>query len=131
MRGVVPAKQRVHRILRGLRCYLSPALRLGRPFPKGVAISPGEEFLGAIVGSKGTRLESVLTDRGAFLRSRAGWQFVPYGDVEDVCFPEKEDLDGSLTLRTSDVTFQLMRRDGDLWGVGRFFMRCADDANGV
>jgi len=128
MSATVPPKQRVHRILRGLRCYLSPALRLGRPFPKGVTLSPDEEFLGAIWGS---RLESLLTDRGAFLRSRSGWRFVPYGEVEDICFPEKTDPDGSLTLRTSVGSFQMLRRCPELWDAGRFFMRCASDAKRV
>ena len=123
----VPVKQRVHRILRGLRCYLSPALRFGRPFPKGVVLSTDDEFLGAIWSKK---LEAVLTDRGAFLRSSSGWQFVAYGDIEDVSFPEKSDPDGSLILQTSSGSFQLLRRNADLWGVGRFFMRCRDDAKG-
>ena len=73
----------------------------------------------------------MLTDRGAFLRSRSGWHFVPYGEVEDVCFPEKTDPDGSLTLRTSVGSFQMLRRCPELWDAGRFFMRCASDAKGV
>src|SRR5947207_358550 len=66
MSNTVPPKQRVHRILKGQRFFLSPALRFGRPLPKGVVFSPGEEFLGGIWGSK---LESILTDRGAYFRS--------------------------------------------------------------
>lgn len=128
MRAIVPPKQRVYRILKGVRCFVSPALRFGRPFPKGVVLSPDEEFLGAIWGN---RLESILTDHGAYLRSTAGWQFVAYGDVEDICFPEKSDPDGCLTLRTPRGSFQLLRRNQDLWGVGRFFMRCANDAKGT
>jgi len=121
----VPAKQRAHRILRGLRCYLSPALRFGRPLPKGVALSEDDELLGAIWGK---RLESILTNHGAFLRSSSGWQFVRYGDVQGVSFPDKSDSDGPLTLCTPRGNFQLLRRSTDLRSVGRFFMRCAADA---
>lgn len=125
MSAPVPAKQRVHRILKGLRCYLSPALRFGRTFPKGVALAPGDEFLGVIWPGK---LECILTNRGAFLRSKSGWRFVAYCEVEEVCFPEKSDPDGSLTLQTTVGAFQLLRRSPELWETGRFFMRCADDA---
>ena len=117
----VPPKQRVHRILKGSRCFLSP----GRSLPKGVVLSVGEECLGGIWSSS---LESILTDRGAYFRIDSGWRFVAYGDVEDVSFPEKSDPGGSLTLRTSDGSFELLRGRPELWTAGRFFMRCADDA---
>lgn len=88
----------------------------------------GEECLGGIWGS---RLESILTDWGAYFRTASGWRFVAYGDVEDVCFPEKSDPKGSLTLRTSHGSFELLHGRPELWTAGRFFMRCADDANGA
>jgi hypothetical protein len=126
MRAAVPAKQRVHRILKGSRCYLSPALRLGRALPKGVVLSPGEELLGGI--RDGT-LVAILTDRGAYFRFGSGWTFVPYGEVQDVCFPEKADAEGSLTLRTPAGKIDVLAGSPELWTVGRFFMRCKDDAN--
>jgi len=95
MSTTVPPKQRVHRILRGRRFFLSPALRFGRPLPKGVVLSPGEELLGGIWGS---RLEPILTDRGGYFRFASEWKFVAYGEIDDVCFPDKSDPDGSLTL---------------------------------
>ena len=128
MRVSVPPKQRVHRILQGSRCFVSAELRLGRPLPKGISLSPGEECLGGIWGD---RLESVLTDRGAYFRGASDWRFVAYGDIEDVCFPEKSDAEGSLVIRTSEGGFDLLRGMPELWTVGRYFMRCADDARRV
>jgi hypothetical protein len=128
MATTIPAKQRVHRILKGLRCFLSPALRFGRPLPKGVALSSGEECLGGIWGG---RLESILTDRGAYFRIGSRWKFVAYHDVEDVSFPEKTDPGGALTLRTPLGSIDLLRGTPDLWSVGRFFVNCANDAKAV
>jgi len=128
MRAIVPPKQRVHRILKGSNCFLSPALCVERSLQQDVFLSPGEEFLGAIWGS---RLESILTDRGAFFRVGSSWRFVAYGDVEDITFPTKSDPDGSLTLRTSIGSIDLLRGSPELWEVGRFFMRCAADAKRV
>jgi len=125
MRPRVPAKQRVHRILKESPCFLSPALRLGRRFPEGIVFSPGDECLGGIWGS---RLESILTNRGAYFRAASGWTFVAYGDVENVVFPEKSDTDGPLTLRTSAGDFDLLSGRPELWTAGRYFMRCTDDA---
>src|SRR5262245_19871188 len=105
MSTTVPPKQRAHRILKGLHSFLPPSLRLGRPLPKGVVLSAGEEFLGGIWGS---RLESILTDRGAYFRVVSGWRFVAYGEIEDVCFPDKSDSDGSLTLRTPLGSIELL-----------------------
>jgi len=90
-----------------------------------VVLSPGEEFLGAIWSN---RLESILTNRGAYLRAASGWKFVAYSEINEVTFPEKTDPRGSLTLHTSDGSFQLLKGNKELWEVGRFFMRCAGDA---
>jgi hypothetical protein len=128
MRATVPPRQRVHRILKGSRCFLSPELRLGRRLPKRVVLALNEECLGGIWGSK---LESILTDRGAYFRSRSRWRFVAYGEVEDVSFPEKSDLNGSLRIRTADGIFELLRGNPDLWTAGRFFIRCAEDAKAM
>lgn len=124
----VPPKQRVHRILKGSRCFLSPALRFGRPLPKGVVLSKDEEILGGIWGSK---LEAILTDRGAYFRVGSRWKLVAYGDVEDVSFPDKSDAGGAVTLRTPLGRIELLRGTPDLWTAGRFFMRCAYDAKGT
>jgi hypothetical protein len=126
MKGTVPAKHRVHRILKGSRSFLPSTLRLGRPLPKGIVLSPGEELVGGIWGS---RLESILTDCGAYFRIRSGWKFIAYGEIEDVCFPDKSDPDGSLTLRTPLGSVEVLKGRPELWKVGRFFMRCRADAN--
>ena len=107
---------------------MSPALRFNRPLPKGVVLSPDEECLGGIWGR---RLESILTDRGAYFPATSGWKFVAYSDVEDVVFPDKADTNGSLTLRTAQGSFDLLSGRSELWDVGRFFMRCAGDAKRV
>jgi len=113
-------------MLKASPLYLSPALRFGRPFPKGVVLAPDEECLGGIWGSK---LESILTDRGAYFRVASVWRFVAYSEIEEVGFPEKSDPDGSLTLRTPLGNIELLLGRSELWDVGRFFMRCADDAH--
>jgi hypothetical protein len=118
MRPTVPPKQRIHRILKESRCYLSPMLRFGRPLPKGGVLAPDEVCLGGIWGSK---LESILTERGAYLRVASSWKFVGYSDVEEVIFPEKSDPNGSLTLRTPFGNIQILSGRPDLWDVGRFF----------
>src|SRR5436305_7134397 len=115
MSVTVPPKQRVHRILNGSRCFLSPTFRFGRPLPKGVVLSADEECLGGIWGS---RLEAILTDRGAFFRVRSRWKFVAYGDVQDVSFPEKSDAGGALTLRTPIGSIDLLRGAPALWTAG-------------
>lgn len=125
---IVTPKQRIHRILKGSNCFLSPALCFERSLQKNVVLSPGEECLGAIWGS---RLESILTDRGAYFRVDSNWRFVAYDDIADVNYPEKSDPDGSLTLLTSRGSFDLLRGRPELWEVGRFFMRCAADAKRV
>jgi hypothetical protein len=125
MRANVPPRQRVHRILKGSRCYLAPELRFGRPFPKDVTLAPSETCIGGIWGRK---LEAILTDRGAWFRVGSNWKFVRYGDIEDVIFPDKSDPDGWLTIRTATGKFNLLKRVPELWTAGRFFMRCAADA---
>jgi hypothetical protein len=69
-----------------------------------------------------------LTNRGAFFHVASGWGFVGYGEIEDVCFPDKDDLDGSLTLCTPLGRIELLSGRPELWTVGRFFMRCRGDA---
>jgi hypothetical protein len=66
--------------------------------------------------------------RGAYFRGTSGWTFVPYTEIEDVIFPEKSDTQGALTLRTSRGNFDLLSGRPELWTVGHYFMRCADDA---
>jgi hypothetical protein len=122
----IPPKQRVHRILKNLRCYLSPTLQMGAPPPEGIALSVEEEFLGCIQGGK---LESILTDRGAYFGGPREWRFVAYEEIEDVCFPEKTDPRGSLCLRTPLGNIELLSGNPELGSVGRFFMRCQEDAN--
>ena len=124
LRAAVPPKQRVHRIL-----GTSPCFRAKPALPEGVVLSPGEECLGGI-SSGGDSLESLLTDRGVYLRVASGWNFVSYDDIDDVSFPEKSDPKGTLTLRTTGGRFDLLRGSPDLWEAGRFFMRCAEDAKG-
>jgi hypothetical protein len=128
MPNVVPPSQRVHRILKGSLSFLTPALRFGQPLPKDVVLSAGEELLGAIWGS---RLESILTTQGAYFRTGSGWQFVAYGDIEDVQFPEKSDPLGALQICSLAGRFDLLAGRPELWTDGRFFMRCADDAKQV
>jgi hypothetical protein len=60
----------------------------------------------------------------------SGWIFVPYADI-DVDFPEKSKADGALSVLTPVGQFDLLRGRPDLWEMGRFFMRCAEDAKGV
>ena len=69
-----------------------------------------------------------MTDRGAYFRVPSGWGFVAYGEIEDVCFPDKSDPDGSLTLRSPLGSIELLSGRPELWEVGRFFMRCREDA---
>jgi len=128
MRTAVPPQQRVHRILKGSPSFISQSLRFGRPLPKSVVLSPGEECLGGIWSSK---LEAILTDRGAYFRAGAEWRFVAYADIENVSFPEKSDPEGALTLHTPSGNFDLLRGKPELWTVGRFFMRCAEDAKRI
>jgi hypothetical protein len=126
MSARIPSQRRVDRILkRGVRCFLPPALRLGRPPPKGVVLSADEECLGGIWGK---RLEAILTNRGAYFLFDRQWKFVAYRDVQEISFPEKTDPRGALTLRTPVGSVDLLRGTPDLWTVGKFFIYCADDA---
>jgi hypothetical protein len=93
-----------------------------------VVLAPGDEFLGGIWGGK---LESILTSRGAYFRAGAAWQFVAYADIKDVSFPEKSDPAGALRVGGVSGSFELLAGRSDLWDVGRFFMRCAEDAKEV
>src|SRR5213594_468407 len=106
MRTAVSPQQRVHRILKGSPSFISQSLRFGRPLPKSVVLSPGEECLGGIWSSK---LESILTDHGAYFRAGSEWRFVAYADIEDVAFPDKSDPGGALTLRTAGGDFDLLQ----------------------
>jgi hypothetical protein len=120
--------QRVHRILNGSACFISESLRFVRPLPKDVTLSTGEELLGAIWGNK---LESIVTSHGAYFRIGSGWRFAPYSDIEEVSFPEKSDSTGALCVHTVQGNFELLAGRPELWDVGRFFMRCAQDAKRV
>jgi hypothetical protein len=91
-------------------------------------LSAGDELLGGIWGSK---LESILTSQGAYFRMGSGWRFVAYADIEDVLFPEKSDPTGALRIRTSGGNVEMLAGRPELWEVGRFFMRCAEDAKQV
>ena len=124
----VPPAQRVHRILKGSPLFISPAFRFGRPLPKDVVLSTSEELLGGIWGSK---LESILTSQGAYFHMGFGWRFVAYADIEGVSFPEKSDPIGALRICTRGGNFDILAGRPELWDVGRFFMRCAEDAKQV
>jgi hypothetical protein len=128
MPATVPPAHRVHRILKGSPGFISSALRFGRSLPKDVVLSAGEELLGGIWSSK---LESILTSHGAYFRSSSGWRFVAYRDIEDVLFPEKSDPAGALRVCTASGNFDMLGGRPELWDVGRFFMRCLEDAKNV
>lgn len=128
MSPTVPPSQRVHRILKGSPTFISSALQFGRPLPKDVVLSLGEELLGAI---RGSTLESILTTRGAYFRSGSGWRFVAYGDIEDVSFPEKSDADGALRISSAFGSFDLLAGRAELWDVGRFYAMLRRCKNGL
>jgi len=122
MRTTIPPKQRFHRILRRLACYRSE-------LPSDLALEPSEAHLGVLCGLDGSA-ECFLTDQGVYFHVDRRWARVAYRDIE-VLFPAKTNSKGALTLRAPVGSLSPLRGSRELWEVGRFFMRCAEDAKMV
>ena len=115
MGAPILASQRAHRILRRLRCF-QPAAEL----PSELASAADDSVIGAIED------RAYLTERGVYLPIGASWLFTAYEDVV-VSFPAKSNRTAPLVLRTPSGIAPLLPGNGELWSVGRFFMRCRED----
>jgi hypothetical protein len=96
--------------------------------PPGFAGIDTEHVVGALVSAT-EEPECVLTDSGVFIFDAIAWRFVEYREIT-LSFPfhDKRDPAGALTLHTPLGAFALLRGSPDLWEAGRYFMRCAEDA---
>jgi hypothetical protein len=113
-------QSRAHRILRGLSSFHTDSR-----VPENLRLSSNEQLVG-ILGA-GDTPETILTDLGMHIHSSGGWSFISYGDIE-VEFPPKDWPGAPLTLITPRGTFPILAGTRDAWEVGRYFMRCANDA---
>jgi hypothetical protein len=111
----------VVRILQGLQSFRAPGV-----VPGDVPLEPTDTLLGVL--AFGGRTAAVLLDRGVYLQIGEDWCLVPYGAI-DVRFPLKEIPIPPLTLITPQGNVEILSGTSDVWEVGRFFMRCAEDAS--
>jgi hypothetical protein len=114
---------RVAHILQGLQSFRAPGV-----VPGDVPLEPTDTLLGVL--ALGGRTAAVLLDRGAYLQFGEDWNLVPYGDIS-VGFPPKQIPIAPLTLTAPQGNVDILPGTSDVWDVGRFFMRCAEDANAV
>jgi hypothetical protein len=112
---------RVIRILQGLQSFRAPGV-----VPGAVPLEPTDTLLG-VLAHEG-RTAAVLLDRGAYLQIGEDWCLVPYGAI-DVRLPPKEIPIAPLILIAPQGNFEILSGTSDVWEVGRFFMRCAEDAS--
>ena len=112
---------RVTSILQGLQSFRSPGV-----VPGDVPLEPTDTLLG-VLALEG-RAAAVLLDRGVFLRIGEDWDLVPYGTIS-VRVPPKELPIAPLTLVTPQGDINILAGTSEVWEVGKFFMRCAEDAS--
>lgn len=112
---------RVTQMLQGLQCFRAPGV-----VPGDVPLEPTDTLLGVL--SIDGRAHAVLLDRGAYLRVGEDWCLVPYGGI-DAKPPPKELPIAPLTLVTPLGHINILSGTSEVWEVGRFFMRCAEDAS--
>jgi hypothetical protein len=111
---------RVTGILQGLQAFRAPGV-----VPGDVPLEPTDTLLGVL--ALDGHAAAVLLDRGTYLRIGEDWCLVPYGAIV-VKFPPKELPIAPLTLVTPLGNIDLFPGTSEVWEVGRFFMRCAEDA---
>lgn len=108
-------------ILQGLQSFRAPGV-----VPGDVPLEPTDTLLGVLALNGQTA--AVLLDRGAYLRIGEDWCLVLYGAIV-VKFPPKEPPIAPLTLVTPQGNIDMLPGTSEVWEVGRFFMRCAEDAS--
>ena len=112
---------RVTNILQGLQSFRAPGV-----VPGDVPLEPTDTLLGVLALDGHT--DAVLLDRGTYLRIGEDWCLVPYGAIV-VRLPPKELPIAPLTLVTPQGNIDILSGTSEVWEVGRFFMRCAEDAS--
>jgi len=117
----IPASSRIVRTLQGLQSFSAPGA-----VPGDVPLEPTDTLLGVL--AREGRTAAVLLDRGVYLQIGEDWCLVPYEAV-DVRFPPKEIPIAPLTLVTPRGNVEILSGTSDVWEIGRFFMRCAEDAS--
>jgi hypothetical protein len=116
----ITSSSQVIRILHGLSSFQSPGA-----VPGDVPLEPTDTLLGVLGVGKAAAV--VLLDCGAYLRVGDEWQLVPYGDIE-VRIPARDAPAAPLELITPVGTAEILSGTSDVWEVGRFFTRCAEEA---
>lgn len=119
----IPVSSRVTHILQGLQSFRAPGV-----VPGDVPLEPTDTLLGVLALDGHTA--AVLLDRGAYLHLGDDWCLVPYGAIE-ARLPPKELTVAPLTLVTPQGSVNMLSGTSEVWDVGRFFMRCAEDASGA
>jgi RimJ/RimL family protein N-acetyltransferase len=93
--------------------------------PGDVPLEPSDTLLGVL--AHGGRADAVLLDRGAYLRIGEDWCLVPYSAIE-ARLPPKELPIAPLTLVTPQGNINILAGTSDVWDVGRFFQKCAEES---
>jgi hypothetical protein len=91
-----------------------------------VPLEPTDTLLGVLAFNG--RTAAVLLDRGAYLRIEEDWCLVPYGAIV-ARIPPKELPIAPLTLVTPQGNIDILSGTSEVWNVGRFFTRCAEDVS--
>jgi hypothetical protein len=118
---LITPESRAHRILKRLTSFHAQL-----ETPPGLLLKRGENLIGFLCSDVAAPC-AVLTDQGAHLLEGQSWRFFRYEEI-DVQFPNKRTPGAPLTLRTPEGTFSLLPGNSDVWEIGRYFMRCAEDS---
>lgn len=115
-----PVSSRVAQFLKELQSFRAPGV-----VPGDVPLEPSDTLLGVL--AHGGRADAVLLDRGAYLRIGEDWCLVPYTAIE-ARLPPKELPIAPLTLVTPQGNINILAGTSDVWDVGRFFQKCAEES---